>query len=41
MSHMLVGLGHSRLNRTDSALILVGGLPAIRTWPYEYTAYRI
>lgn len=38
MSHMLVGLGHSRLDRTDSALIYVGGLPAIRQWPYEYKA---
>lgn len=38
MSNMLVGHGHSRLDRTDSALIYVGGLPEIRQWPYEYKA---
>jgi lysine 6-dehydrogenase len=38
MSNMLVGCGHSRLDRTDSAVIYVGGLPEIRNWPYEYKA---
>lgn len=38
MSNMLVGHGYSRLDRTDSALIYVGGLPEIRQWPYEYKA---
>lgn len=38
MSNMLVSRSHSRLDRTDSALIYVGGLPEIRRWPYEYKA---
>ena len=38
MSNMLVGLGYSRLDRTDSAIIYVGGLPEIRQWPWEYKA---
>ncbi|MGA6924480.1 MAG: saccharopine dehydrogenase C-terminal domain-containing protein [Desulfosarcina sp.] len=38
MSNMLVGHCHSRLDRTDSAIIYVGGLPVIRHWPYEYKA---
>ena len=38
MSNMLVSRGHSRLDRTDSAVIYVGGLPEIRRWPYEYKA---
>jgi lysine 6-dehydrogenase len=38
MSNMLVGCGHSRLDRTDSAVIYVGGLPEIRNWPFEYKA---
>ena len=38
MSNMLVGLGNSRLDRTDSAIIYVGGLPEIRQWPWEYKA---
>jgi saccharopine dehydrogenase-like NADP-dependent oxidoreductase len=38
MSNMLVGCGHSRLDRTDSAIIYVGGLPEIRSWPFEYKA---
>lgn len=38
MSNMLVSHCHSRLDRTDSAVIYVGGLPEIRQWPYEYKA---
>jgi lysine 6-dehydrogenase len=38
MSNMLVGCGHNRLDRTDSAVIYVGGLPEIRNWPFEYKA---
>lgn len=38
MSNMLVGHCHSKLDRTDSAVIYVGGLPEIRQWPYEYKA---
>ncbi len=38
MSNMLVGHCHRQLDRTDSALIVVGGLPEIRRWPYEYKA---
>lgn len=38
MSNMLVGLGDGRLDRTDSAIIYVGGLPEVRQWPWEYKA---
>ena len=36
MSHMIVGYVNSLLDETESAAILVGGLPVIREWPYEY-----
>ncbi len=36
MSHMIVGYVNSLLDETESANILVGGLPVIREWPYEY-----
>jgi len=36
MSHMIVGYTDSLLDETESATILVGGLPVIREWPYEY-----
>jgi len=36
MSHMMVGYVDSLLDETESATILVGGLPVIRKWPYEY-----
>ncbi|MCK5768651.1 MAG: saccharopine dehydrogenase NADP-binding domain-containing protein [Candidatus Atribacteria bacterium] len=36
MSHLLVGYVDSLLDETESAIILVGGLPVIREWPYEY-----
>jgi len=36
MSHMIVGYVDSLMNRTENATILVGGLPVVREWPYEY-----
>lgn len=36
MSHLIVGYVNSLLDETESAAILVGGLPVIREWPYEY-----
>lgn len=36
MSHLLVGYVDSLFDETESAIILVGGLPVIREWPYEY-----
>ena len=36
MSHMIVGYVDSLLDKTESVIILVGGLPVIREWPYEY-----
>lgn len=36
MSHLLVGYVDSLLEETESAIILVGGLPVVREWPYEY-----
>jgi len=36
MSHMIVGYIDSLMDETKSATILVGGLPVIREWPYEY-----
>ncbi|MCG2812231.1 MAG: saccharopine dehydrogenase family protein [Candidatus Aminicenantes bacterium] len=38
MSNVLVGHVHHLLDRTNSVLIYVGGLPEIRVWPYEYKA---
>lgn len=38
MSNLLAGKVEAELDRTDSILILVGGLPEIRQWPYEYKA---
>jgi lysine 6-dehydrogenase len=38
MSNVLVGHIHHLLDRTQSVLIYVGGLPEIRIWPYEYKA---
>lgn len=36
MSHMITGYVDSLLEETESATILVGGLPVTREWPYEY-----
>lgn len=38
MSNMLVGHCYNQLDRTDSAIIYVGGLPEVRQWPHEYKA---
>jgi lysine 6-dehydrogenase len=38
LSNLLIGHIHERLDRTDSVLIYVGGLPVIRHWPFEYRA---
>lgn len=38
MSNVLIGYVNQLLDETDMVLILVGGLPEIREWPYEYKA---
>jgi len=38
MSNILTGHVDNLLDRTDSVLIYVGGLPEVREWPYEYKA---
>lgn len=38
MSNLLIGHVHEQLDRTDSVLIYVGGLPETRRWPFEYRA---
>ncbi|NLI79550.1 MAG: NAD(P)H-binding protein [Candidatus Riflebacteria bacterium] len=38
MSNLLLGKYNDEFDRFEEALILVGGLPRIRTWPYEYKA---
>ncbi len=36
LSNMLVAYGASLLDEAERAQILVGGLPVVRVWPYEY-----
>jgi lysine 6-dehydrogenase len=38
MSNLLSAHGAARLDETESILILVGGLPVVREWPWEYKA---
>jgi saccharopine dehydrogenase-like NADP-dependent oxidoreductase len=38
LSNAIAGHVHSKMDRVDSFLCLVGGLPAVRSWPYEYKA---
>jgi len=38
MSNVLIGYVNQLLDETDMILTLVGGLPEIREWPYEYKA---
>jgi saccharopine dehydrogenase-like NADP-dependent oxidoreductase len=38
MSNVLVGHVDHLLDRTETVLIYVGGLPEVREWPYEYKA---
>lgn len=37
-SNLLLGHAATRLDRVDSFVCYVGGLPTVRTWPYEYKA---
>jgi len=38
LSNLLVGRVAARLDRVERVSIYVGGLPAVRDWPYEYRA---
>jgi saccharopine dehydrogenase-like NADP-dependent oxidoreductase len=38
MSNILIGYIDELLDETNTVLIYVGGLPEVRTWPYEYKA---
>lgn len=38
MSNVLIGYIDHLLDKTETALIYVGGLPEVRKWPYEYKA---
>ena len=38
MSNLLVGFVNSILDKTETVLIYVGGLPVVREFPYEYKA---
>jgi saccharopine dehydrogenase-like NADP-dependent oxidoreductase len=38
LSHMLTACGLSQLDKGRSLTIYVGGLPAVRQWPFEYKA---
>ena len=38
LSNLLTGYVHHVLDRTDRAVICVGGLPKVRHWPYDYKA---
>jgi len=38
MSNLLIGHADRLLERTETVLIYVGGLPEVRTWPFEYKA---
>jgi saccharopine dehydrogenase-like NADP-dependent oxidoreductase len=38
MSNILIGYIDYLLDKTETALIYVGGLPEVREWPYEYKA---
>jgi len=38
MSNLLTGYIDKILEKTESVLIYVGGLPSVRIWPYEYKA---
>lgn len=35
-SNMLTGYAAAKLDKTDTCLCYVGGLPQVREWPYEY-----
>lgn len=38
MSNVLVGYGASLLDTLEKGITYVGGLPVVRTWPFEYKA---
>lgn len=38
LSNVIAGHVHGQMDSVDSFLCLVGGLPAVRSWPYEYKA---
>jgi len=38
MSNILTGYVYYQMEKTDVALTYVGGLPKVRSWPYEYKA---
>jgi saccharopine dehydrogenase-like NADP-dependent oxidoreductase len=38
LANLAIGWAHARLEVTENAVYYVGGLPWIRTWPYEYKA---
>lgn len=38
MCNVLIGYADSLLDETEEVLYMVGGLPVIREWPYEYKA---
>jgi saccharopine dehydrogenase-like NADP-dependent oxidoreductase len=38
LSNLCVGRAYAQLERTDRAVIYVGGLPTTRRWPYDYKA---
>jgi saccharopine dehydrogenase-like NADP-dependent oxidoreductase len=38
MSNVLIGYGATLLDTLEKGITYVGGLPVIRTWPYEYKA---
>jgi saccharopine dehydrogenase-like NADP-dependent oxidoreductase len=38
LSHMLAGYSQQFLDKSLSLIIYVGGLPAVRKWPFEYKA---
>jgi len=38
LSNVIAGHVHSHMDNVESYLCLVGGLPVVRSWPYEYKA---
>jgi len=38
MSNVLIGYGASMLDTLEKGITFVGGLPVVRTWPFEYKA---
>ena len=38
LSNMMVGFADAQLDRADTAVVYVGGLPKAKTWPFQYKA---